>query len=453
MSRLEAEPTSTPRLADVCILTYILLIVYGSLMPFDFRADWTAASRHLHDAFAYWPIGPRHAGRRDVFVNVVFYMPLGLLVAGRCIAAGRSRRFRAALAAAAVATGLSVLVEFLQSFTPSRTAQVSDVLANALGGLSGGVLASIALTAPNGWLRKRLHAFRVSPLAWPAAALLALLLADALDPAYPVLRLWQLRANLRGSHFDIVSGLGVHPWHHWLVCRLGVYAVLSVLLGASLTGAHGRSRWLKGALLAWGFALITECVKPFIAHREANIANVVTALGGCALGALAARLLQGRLSARARLAGAALLLVLYITYHEWKPFTFSWGPSDMAEKLRGALDWIPLQGFITSHGGSWEIRLLVRIVAVTAALAAVMGLLSSRLARSPMALRAVQAAALTGTLGLILEAGQFLIPGRSPCLAHVMYFAAGGALGPWLVSRIARPRPSAVLTGNTAPVR
>lgn len=418
------------RLVDVLLLVYVIAVLYGSLMPFDMRADCGAVSARLHRAARFWPFGPVPVSGRDVASNVLLYSPLGFLIAGR-FGLRHGRRSVLTLAALAACLAFASTVEATQLLSVSRTASLADLVANTLGGTLGGAVA--AAVGPLVWRRRaNWLSSRVTrgPAAFAALAVVLLLAADALDPMYPVMRLSELARNLRGSHFRLEDGLLVHPWHHWLVCRIGVYAALAVLLG-SATGRR-RWRWGRAAGLAVLFAAASETCKPFVAARVANAANVVTAACGAALGAGVGAVSSGRLPLRRKAVVAAVAVATYLAYHEWKPLVFAWDIHAMAAKLPLPLDWLPLRGFALGSRNTGEIRLFVRVTALTAAMvwctAAWRGWTATCSTRGLV----VRALAVATGLGLLLEAGQFPVIGRHPSPSHILFFLVGGSLGAWL---------------------
>ena len=237
--------------------------------------------------------------------------------------------------------GLSIGVEFAQLFLPSRISQIHDVASNAAGGLGGAVFGSLLgkgiWQGIGRYIQKRWNG-RLSSAG--AAVMCVMLILDGLAPLMPVRSLSNLGHNFRGSILSLGDGLAVHPWHRWLVCRIGVFAALAILLGAARN--RERRRWLWGAALALGFAFLLEVAKPFIYMRIANAANVATAACGTAVGLALAAALSHRLSTRSRLNLAVVLLVLYAAYWEWVPFAFAWNPALVAKKLPSGSDWQPL---------------------------------------------------------------------------------------------------------------
>jgi len=425
------------RAIDGFLIVYVLLILYGSLLPFDMGGDWRMASRRLDRAMSRWPLGDSRVSHRDLLRNGLLYMPLGLLVAGRWLAKGKRSWAGPLLAATGLSAALSLGIEGLQLLSRTRMPALQDVIANTAGGLVGAIASAVFVVGVWPRAQDRLSALWVHrPIGLAAMAMAVLLMADALDPLYPVPRLSALMDNLRGSHMRLGPGLGAHPWHHWMVCRVGLYAVLTVLLGAAGSGSRPRWRWIKAAVLAAGLAAILETCKPFVENGAANVANVVTAGCGSLIGAALGLALAGRLRFRAKWIVAVSLLAGYIVYYEWQPFLFTWDPEAMAAKLPAKEDWIPLYNFALASRDTWEVRLLVRLAVVAAALTYAACLRGGRLARGSRVTRALKAVFAAGMLGLALEAGQFFLPGRCPNPSHVMFFAAGGAVGFWSHSLI-----------------
>ena len=115
---------------------YLGLLVYASLYPF---AEWRDQGI-LPFAFLWQPL-PKYWTGFDVAINVVGYAPFGFLLAASALRSGRSRH---ALLMAALAAGLvSLVMETLQSYLPSRVASNVDFALNALGGWLGAALAAL----------------------------------------------------------------------------------------------------------------------------------------------------------------------------------------------------------------------------------------------------------------------------------------------------------------------
>jgi len=426
-------------LTILCV-AYVALVVYASLMPFDFSPDLGQAAERYQRAWRFWPFGRRlHTSRADLAANFAVYVPMGLLIATRIAARRGARRGRAFIGALAVSAGTSIAVEAAQLLSVERISGAHDVLMNTAGGIAGGALG--ALLGRRGWvyLRRALRGrWRARPLVLAAAALLVLLAADALFPLRPTLDVSTVARNLRDSRLSLAAGWAEHPWHHWLVRRGAVYAVLAGLLAGSSRGGRG-ARCIRGGLLAVAFALVAEFLKLFIVSRCANVTNPAVSAGGAVCGAFLFAALAGRLSPRRGAMLAAGLLLGYIAYVEWEPFAFAWDTPAVRARLPSGPAWLPLYHYAVS-GRPNDVRLFVRTLSLLAALACACRLAWPRLGAGRWWARATVAALLGAELGLLLEFGQLALPARVPSVTDVFCFALGAAIG--AAGPLPRARPA-----------
>ncbi|MDQ3272357.1 MAG: VanZ family protein, partial [Pseudomonadota bacterium] len=111
-------------------LATICLIVYASLYPFaEWRNQGISPLR-----FLMAPL-PRYWTGFDVGINLAGYAPMGFLLA---LAGLRSRRVRWAVTVAVISAGLlSLLMETLQSYLPSRVPSNVDFALNTAGAWLG----------------------------------------------------------------------------------------------------------------------------------------------------------------------------------------------------------------------------------------------------------------------------------------------------------------------------
>jgi VanZ family protein len=149
--RRENFSRHTVRLAWILAAAYLLVVVYASLQPF--RGWRSPPPEVLYFLGAPWP---RFITLQDVAVNLVAYVPLGLL-----LSIGYGARYgvaRGVVAATLAAALLSLAMEAAQMFLPPRIASNVDLLANSLGALLGAMAAP--LLAPSRILGSKLHAAR-----------------------------------------------------------------------------------------------------------------------------------------------------------------------------------------------------------------------------------------------------------------------------------------------------
>jgi VanZ family protein len=151
----------------------IALIIYGSLYPFEFRVPIEGAGA-LDTLLGSWSAIP---GRTDFVANILFYMPLGY---SGVLLLRNQHRFELCLLLVAVGgTGLSVTMELAQYFDVGRVTSATDVYANALGTVIGGVG---ALCFFEGWGFPLLEEAAARPI---PAALIAAWIGYRLYPYVP----------------------------------------------------------------------------------------------------------------------------------------------------------------------------------------------------------------------------------------------------------------------------
>jgi VanZ family protein len=285
----------------IALGVYVLLTAYASLYPLE---GWR---EHAASPFEYLSAAwPRYVSRFDMGVNVLGYLPLGWL----CVAAlyPRLRGATAWLVAALLGTGLSVLLEAVQTYLPTRDASNVDVACNAAGAMLGALAGwrGVPWTLEHGPLKRLRHQIFL-----PGAqidfglVLVALWLFVQLNPAMLLFGAGSLR--------DLVvaqEGRARAPEFFVLVETLTSAAnmVAVGLLLSSLTVSAGPVRAMYLALLAVGLTIKAGAFA--LLMRADSVLGWLTP--GAQLGlvcGLAAGLAAVELPRTARLALAAVLLM------------------------------------------------------------------------------------------------------------------------------------------------
>jgi VanZ family protein len=420
------------RLLTVLCIVYAGLLLYGSLMPFNFTNGPEVVRENLDRAFLFWPCSSvLHTSFPDALANTLLYIPLGALVSMRLTARRDAWRIAAAAAALLVGAAISLTVEGLQLWEPSRVGAVNDLVTNSLGALIGGLAGG--LWGRRLWLslrravRCRLNANPVILGAW---VVMFVLFSDATYPFLPTQDVSDLKHSIqRAIQLCGMAGFEAHPWHYWLIMRVAVYAALTALLASGL-GSASKPRWIKGASWTLAFAIAIELAKLIIVARNPNPANVI--MSGC--GILAAlvlgTMLRGRVSSRGKYALAIVLLAACIAYLSWEPFNFSWNMEYIRSRIPRGPEWIPLYEYAMQGRGE-QVFLVVRSLAALGGLTYAITMIRWRFPSNRRWSRVLRGAMWAGLIGLVSELGQFLLPGRIPSLTDVVCFAAGGAIGAW----------------------
>ena len=212
---------------------FAILLLGGSLYPWHFHSGPGLITAAM-DVFSAWPDHIARSMLRDIFVNLVIYIPIGFT--GFLWSGWRSRTARWA-APLAAGTMLSFYVETLQHYFPPRSPSAVDLICNVLSTAAGLILASVFESV----LESRHIQWRRRHFIHLSSALLLLLLWGA-ELAWP----------------DRISPLGILPKIRILL-RGGTWSPLDTLLGAlpwllagellvSIAGARIRG-WGLWALL------------------------------------------------------------------------------------------------------------------------------------------------------------------------------------------------------------
>lgn len=212
------------------ITAYVALIVYGSLYPFS---GWRNPGGGWLDFLSLSWRGQFHAA--DTLINVLAYVPLGLLLA-------HWRRYRHSpltiLTVTIAGAALSFAMEFTQQFLPSRVSSFDDLVTNTAGTLIGAVLAHnlwwnrLPVATFTRWRTRWFAPGRLTDLGLAALVLWAL---SQTTPFVPSLDLGELRHGLsplwqtlrHPARFDIAQ---------WAAYALDIGGL--ALLAQTLTKPH-----------------------------------------------------------------------------------------------------------------------------------------------------------------------------------------------------------------------
>jgi VanZ family protein len=190
-------------------LVYVGLIVYASLYPF---ADWRYQSI-VPWAFLSGPL-PKYWTGFDVAINVLGYMPLGFLLV---LSALRTGRLRYAMGLAVLVSGLlSLTMESVQSYLPTRVSSNVDFGLNVLGGWLGAIIAGAMekIGIIDRWSRFRARWFVAD--ARGGLVLLALWPLALLFPAAVPFGLGQVVERLEAALAEVLQDT---PFLDWLPLR------------------------------------------------------------------------------------------------------------------------------------------------------------------------------------------------------------------------------------------
>ncbi len=401
-------------------------VVYGSLVPLDFRSLTLADA---WEAFRHAPvrrIGAEH--RADWISNIVLYLPVGFLSSHALMQRWpRLPRGPLLLAAAMFSLALAVAVEFAQLFFPPRTVSLNDLFAEAVGSLAG-----IAIAARwSGWVAE---ALRNAPLAvrriddrWLVLYVLA----------YAGLSLFPYDFILSSEEFD--RKLASSSWGFFVASAsqgrlLGLLRLLAEIVAALPVGwwLAGRARRplrlataaAVGALLGAGI----ELAQFFMLSGLSQGLSVAVRAGGVVLGTVlwrhradcsAARI--GSLLRRHGWLLGGLYLLLLLRAGHW--FSAHWQSSDEALRQLREIRFLPFY----YHYFTTELAAVTSLVTVALLYApAGVGAWAARREAS-------FAAGIAALLAAVVEAGKLFGAGGHADPSNLLVAAAAA----WLAHRLA----------------
>jgi len=336
-------PAGSP-LVRASLAVYVVLLVYGSLSPWS---GWRALGVN---PFAF--IGapwPAYVTGFDLALNVLAYLPLGLLAA-----LGLHPRWRgwpAVLIATTLAAAVSVLIEALQNYLPARIPSNVDVLTNvagaALGAAAGMSLAPGLIDggrlqqARQRWLRPRSAGLLLLAALWPLAQI---------HPGQMLFGNGELDRQLVSTllvRFDLALpafDAGRFAAAEALVTACGMLAA-GAALGAATKPDAPRLRLL---MLLLGAALAAKAVSYGHAFGPERAFAWLTpgAVAGLAVGWLAltaAAAMAGARAAAALAVAALLLLLAAVNLVPPNPYHAQWVAAWQPGRLRdvaAASEWL-----------------------------------------------------------------------------------------------------------------
>jgi VanZ family protein len=232
-------------------LATVCLVVYASLYPFaDWRDQGISPFRFLTAPL------PQYWTGFDVGANLLGYAPLGFLLA---LSALRSRRVSWAVTVAVLAGFLlSLSMETLQSYLPSRIPSNVDLVLNTLGAWLG---ACFAWVLEKTGVTDRWSRFRARWFAHDARGALVLLMLWPLALLFPAsvpMGLGQVFERLEAALADVLTDT---PFLQWMPVRdmelqplVPAAELLCVALGALIPCLLGycviRTLWQRAAFSA-----------------------------------------------------------------------------------------------------------------------------------------------------------------------------------------------------------
>ncbi len=431
------------RLMWLAALVYTAFVIYGSLVPLEFRAiTWDEAVARF-GAIPFLKLGI--GSRADWVANLLLFIPLTYLWMG-ALAAG-SGPIRTVLAASVlipVATALSFGIEFTQLFFPQRTVSQNDIFAETLGGIIGVALwwgtGSRFVDWLKSWQQTHARAALAERLAW---VYLAGIVVYNILPLDLTISLVEIFHKWRDGKVNLMP-FGRLPDD----ATYALYEIATDALIWTPLALLWRLDGTRGAWRVWGMTLGTaallEFMQLFVYSRVSDVTDLFTTAAGAAIGVW----IGGRLVAREATTSQVP------PWSAWLPFALAagwvgavmfvfWFPFDFHADgafIKSRLDFIERVPFEVYYFGT-EFRAVTEMLRKTLFFAPLGGLLAWGVMRQPWRWRgplfALAMLVLAGVPAAI-EGGQLMLPHKVVDLTDWLLAWLGGLVGYAVARRVLR---------------
>jgi glycopeptide antibiotics resistance protein len=401
------------------LILWTILVVYVTMLPFDFSLDTATDASRVRALVA-------SLGRRvwpgDAVRNVLFFVPLGLLLSFR-LAGGGTGFGKTLVRAASVGLALSIVVECGQFFLPSRIPSLVDLATNTFGAALGASVGwpLIRRAWPRYWPALRRFVGR-RPMSACALAALVGLSAAGLAPSKVGSASGDTGASMgpeRPMPLDAAVSEPAPSARPWLWAEEGLAWTLAgglVTLALKERGWSGSRAIASAVALCGTLGLAIASSALLIPGGTVDPTSVLFKLIGSAAGATAVAGLPAQDPRRwtgpaLSIWGIAVLLSAWTPPHPASPSAWSIGPSQL----------VPFWSFYRRT----DVSALAHLCGQVLRFVPLGALLAARDAR-----QAPRRALVLGlALGLVLEVGQSLLTDRAGEITDALSAGVGAVVG------------------------
>lgn len=418
-------------------LGFLLFVIYGSLVPLDFRPIPLAQAVQQFRTIPFLDLGI--GSRADWVANILLFIPLGFLWLG--VVWPKQQGFIRLLVAAMVLAAsllLSIGIEFTQLYFPPRTVSQNDILAEFLGALIGLFLWWRYGGDLTHWLKAALITRGKSHVAvkllWLYLAglfLYSVLPLDLTISPVEIYHKWRSgKVNLIPFGFFIADPIQLI---YDLVTDALLWTPVSLLWVVS-----GR----RAGMQAWAWTVLAaaslEFCQFFVYSRVTDVTDILMAMAGAGVGVWLGRLFNAdkpvqiqnssalRRPAWALFWGLVWILLLVVIF--WYPFDFRLERTFLRERL-ALFERVPFHAYYYGTEFRAVTELLHKILFFIP-LGAILAF--GRLGMPPSAARTIYAVIATAILIAVpsgIELGQIAIPQKNPSTTDLVLEIFGGSIG------------------------
>jgi len=443
------------RWVELLAFVYGLLLIYSSLIPFDFSAS--APSQGRGD---FLGVQITDTNLPDILSNFALYLPFGVLLRA-VFARRRVGPVLSAMATLLMAAGISFAMELTQTLSVTRISSIADCVCNVLGTAIG----VIAYTPKWALGRRMTRAVRVEWLedapavhafGWAVVTVMTALapfdvtidvsmIGRAVHNSYfvPFAKLRAIANGvgpLAGSSIENIAMLQLWQLRIDYVVDVLVFFILAVLLARRwrLRDVRAGTAALISISASTSVAVFTTVAGLFVMSVGFDATHLITrTLGGLAGAVMHPIVLAWLLPHRQRASAAVrhafgrplrvgiALCIAYIAARELSPFHFK--GQDALSKM-SSIEWLPLHAYSLAQLPQAAMDALhksFRFITLGTLLALLWAMTSGQVNRW----RRVSAGCCVAVGVAALEFVQCWLPGRVPALTDVLIAAAAVVVG------------------------
>ncbi len=433
-----------------CLLLYLAFVIYGSLVPLEFRMLPLEQALEAFRNISHLNLGIQ--SRADWVANILLFIPLAFLFNGylwlRCNA---KKQIFSPLIVVALCLILSAGIEFTQLYFPQRTVSQNDIIAEGIGAIIGVFIwrrlgAHFLL-----WLSQWQEHHSSSSISQRLLLLYIVVLygynllpLDLTISPVEIYRSWR-EGRIILIPFSSLSTSWVENLYHLTIDCI-IWSPISFLL---------LSTTRKTLLSAWGLtfsaALLLELMQLFIYSRTTDITDLITAAAGATIGIILWRISikywpqnatkntfsseQSGIS-RLLIAGASFVIwtaILGVVF--WYPYNFSTDRAYILDAV-STLNQVPFHAYYygTEFRAITEVFHKVLFFMPYGILSVI--IFHTNKTDTPPQSIGILTLIVGVIAGLIIESGQLFLPGKHADITDLMLETLGVFLGYWGASAV-----------------